>query len=250
MESSVRNFAKKIYHKVLNGKSQGESLIEKYDEEAVSIIQLCQPYTMTASSNLYAIIEAVRYLEENNINGSLVECGVWRGGCSMAMTETLKRLGSNRDVYLYDTFDGMSEPSDIDVRDSGEPASIKYERLKEQNEKWCYASLEDVTRNLSLLEYDTNKVHFIKGKVEDTIPECVPESIALLRLDTDWYESTKHSLEHLFPLLAVGGVLILDDYGTWAGARKAVDEYREANNIPLLLNYINKTVRVAVKVQR
>jgi hypothetical protein len=74
--------------------------------------------------------------------------------------------------------------------------------------------------------YPSNKIHFIKGPVEETIPRQMPSpSIALLRLDTDWYESTKHELIHLFPRLSAGGILIIDDYGHWAGARQAVDEY-------------------------
>ena len=89
---------------------------------------------------------------------------------------------------------------------------------------------------------------YIKGKVEETIPEIIPGKISLLRLDTDWYESTLHNLNHLFPLLSKGGILILDDYGHWQGARKAVDEYLEKNNVKILLNRIDYTGRIAVKV--
>ena len=86
------------------------------------------------------------------------------------------------------------------------------------------------------------------GKVEQTIPAAAPPSIALLRLDTDWYESTRHELEYLFPRLAIGGVLIIDDYGWWAGARRAVDEYFGAHSAPILLNIIDDTGRVGVRV--
>ncbi|HYM86681.1 MAG TPA: TylF/MycF/NovP-related O-methyltransferase, partial [Pseudoxanthomonas sp.] len=74
-----------------------------------------------------------------------------------------------------------------------------------------------------------------------------PECIALLRLDTDWYESTRHEMIHLFPRLCVGGVLILDDYGHWLGARRAVDEYLGEHNVPLFLQRIDYTGRYAVK---
>jgi O-methyltransferase len=83
--------------------------------------------------------------------------------------------------------------------------------------------------------------------VEDTIPASVPEQIALLRLDTDWYESTKCELEILFPRLVKGGVIIIDDYGCWQGARKAVDEYFNKNNIAILLNRMDDTGRIGIK---
>jgi len=89
-------------------------------------------------------------------------------------------------------------------------------------------------------------MHFIKGRVEETIPNAAPEQIALLRLDTDWYESTRHELIHLFPRLTHGGVLIIDDYGYWQGARKAVDEYIEENKLSILLARIDSTARMAV----
>ncbi len=95
--------------------------------------------------------------------------------------------------------------------------------------------------------YPKEKIHLIKGKVEDTIPENIPKEIALLRLDTDWYESTKHELIHLFPLLKPNGILIIDDYGHWEGARKAVDEYISDNNIHILLNRIDYSGRISVK---
>ena len=95
--------------------------------------------------------------------------------------------------------------------------------------------------------YPSERIHFVPGKVEDTIPASAPESIALLRLDTDWYESTKHELVHLFPRLATSGVLIIDDYGHWRGSRLACDEYFEQNRVPILLNRIDFTGRIALK---
>jgi hypothetical protein len=91
-------------------------------------------------------------------------------------------------------------------------------------------------------------MHFVKGKVEDTIPASTPDRIAILRLDTDWYASTRHELEHLYPLLAPGGVLIIDDYGHWEGCRQAVDEYFASRNLQVLLNRVDYTGRIAVKL--
>src|SRR5207344_857055 len=110
---------------------------------------------------------------------------------------------------------------------------------------WCRAGFDEVVRNLASTGYPSDRLHFIRGRVEDTIPAGAPEKIALLRLDTDWYESTRHELTHLFPRLSTHGVLIIDDYGHWQGARRAVDEYFSAT--PILLNAIDFTARIAVK---
>ena len=107
--------------------------------------------------------------------------------------------------------------------------------------------MEAVQKNLLGTGYDGNRLKFIKGKVEDTVPGYAPRHISLLRLDTDWYKSTLHELVHLYPRLSVGGVLIIDDYGHWRGCRKATDQYFEENNIHVLLNRIDYTGRVAVK---
>jgi hypothetical protein len=95
--------------------------------------------------------------------------------------------------------------------------------------------------------YPEEKIHFVQGPVEETLPENAPEEIALLRLDTDWYASTKHTLVHLYPRVAPGGVLIVDDYAYWQGARQAVDEYVQENNVSVLLNRIDYTARIAVR---
>jgi O-methyltransferase len=170
----------------------------------------------------------------------------------MAVAETFLRSGdSSRSLYLFDTFEGMAPPTDKDV----DIAGVTAERLLAQSDKmkaesvWCCASLELVQSVVNSVGYPSEKIHFVKGMVEQTIPLSAPYKIELLRLDTDWYESTKHELEYLFPRLVKGGVLIIDDYGHWEGARKAVDEYLENNNVKILLNRIDYTGRIAVKVE-
>ncbi len=114
---------------------------------------------------------------------------------------------------------------------------------------WCIASLQEVRHNMQATGYPSGQIHYIEGRVEETIPAQIPDSIALLRLDTDWYESTRHELEHLYPRLVEGGVLVLDDYGHWQGARQAVDEYfAQAGHRPLLQR-IDYSGRLAVKVR-
>lgn len=168
----------------------------------------------------------------------------------MAMALTLKDLNINdRHLYLYDTYSGMSAPGDDDVSIIGTNAHQKFSETKitADSSDWCLSSLPDVKKNVFSTGYKKEYFHFIEGKVEDTIPENIPEKIAILRLDTDWYESTKHELLHLFPLLQPNGVLIIDDYGHWEGAKKAVDEYFEEKKITILLNRIDYTGRIAIK---
>jgi O-methyltransferase len=208
-------------------------------------------YTMTSPERIYSLCEAVKYIHEKSIEGDIVECGVWKGGSMMAVAETLLRMSdSSRHLYLFDTFEGMNPPTDKDVDFSGVAAERLLENSDKDNDEsvWCRASLDVVKEALGRTGYPSEKMHFVKGMVEETIPINAPDKIALLRLDTDWYESTRHELEHLFPRLAKGGVLIIDDYGHWQGARKAVDEYLEINGIKMLLNRVDYTGRIAVKV--
>jgi hypothetical protein len=143
----------------------------------------------------------------------------------------------------------MSEPTEDDKTWYGESASslLTSETNKEKNLVWAYSALDTVRRGMESTGYPSDKIKYVKGKVEETIPATIPQNIALLRLDTDWYESTYHELVHLFPLLNKHGVLILDDYGHWQGARKAVDEYLEQNSVSILLNRIDETGRIAIK---
>lgn len=210
-----------------------------------------RPYTMTSPERIFSLCEAVKYIQGKNIEGDIVECGVWKGGSMMAIAETLLGVGdTSRDLYLFDTFEGMPPPTKDDVDIAGVTAESLLDRSDKESDEsvWCRATLDVVKKVLGSTGYPSEKVHFIKGMVEQTIPRFVPEKIALLRLDTDWYESTKHEMEHLFPRLSKGGVLIIDDYGHWQGARKAVDEYLEKNAVKILLNRIDYTGRIAVKV--
>jgi O-methyltransferase len=210
-------------------------------QEEVNLLKLCRPYTMTPPAVTLNAIRAAEYIACKNIPGAVVECGVWRGGVSMAMASRMKSLGQFRDFFLYDTFDGMSEPTEFDISPSGQKADSMLRNLSkdEQNHIWAYAPIEKVRRNVESVSYPSEKIHFIQGKVENTIPGTIPDQIALLRLDTDWYESTKHELHHLYPLLVSGGILILDDYGFWAGARRAVDEYFDKIGLEIKLNVVN-----------
>lgn len=213
--------------------------------------ELCRrvaPYTMTTPPRIHALARAVEYVVGARIPGAIVECGVWRGGSMMAAALTLLRLEeTDRELWLYDTFAGMTEPGEEDVRHSGERASDLLAEKQRTSELWAYASLDDVRSAMFSIDYPRERIRFVEGPVEKTVPDVMPDEIALLRLDTDWYASTRHELHHLYPRLARGGVLILDDYGYWEGQRRAVDEYLEEERIAILLNRVDHSARIGVK---
>ena len=213
------------------------------DSGFLTIYKKIQPYTMVGVERSYALYQSVKYIVSANIPGDFVECGVWRGGSSMLMVLTLLQLGVvNRPVWLYDTYSGMTKPGDED----GETEKQEWEKLQTgaDQSNWCLAQQEEVATNLRSTGYPFSMLQFVKGKVEDTIPAHIPDQIAMLRLDTDWYASTRHELIHLYPRLQKNGVLLLDDYGYWKGCRKATDEYFEGR---VLLHRIDNTGRILVK---
>ena len=224
-----------------------------FDREMAELAVRLSGFTMTSPGGIEAFCDSVRYVVGHNIPGSIVECGVWRGGSMMGAAETLKSLHAcDRHLYLYDTFAGMTPPGEHDLQTDGTTAEQLLHEQDPADPKsvWCIAGLDDVVSNLASTRYPTDLMHFIQGPVEETLPEAAPEQIALLRLDTDWYESTRHELEHLFPRLVPGGVLILDDYGCWQGARRAVDEYFTANPTPMLLTRMDPVGRIGVTPSR
>jgi O-methyltransferase len=219
------------------------------------IVEQALPHTMTSGARLLALIDAVRYCVRRDVPGSFAECGVWRGGSVLAMILTLQDLGvSDRDIHLYDTFEGMTEPTEHDVSPIDPPALETWEAARREGqpawgELFSPAVFDErgVRATLASTDYPEERLHLVRGPVEETLPDHAPARLALLRLDTDWYESTRHELEHLYPRLSDGGVLIVDDYGHWEGARRAVDEHFATAAPPVLLNRIDYTGRIAIK---
>lgn len=231
---------------IIRVRNEEQNYPPDFGSDETDIIREVRPWTMTSAERIYAVIQAVRYVSTNSIMGAIVECGVWKGGSMAAIARTLLQVQDvKRDLYLFDTFEGMPEPTAKDIDYSGKPAS---EVLQENSGYRCAdAPLECVKEVLYETGYPKERIHFVQGKVEETIPGHAPDSISLLRLDTDWYNSTKHELVHLFPRVPHGGVIIMDDYGHWRGSRQACDEYFAQNRIPILLNRIDYTGRIAVK---
>lgn len=233
----------------------GDVLLKHASHEDQAIVQRAMPYSIAGAPRLLAVVDAVRYCVARGIPGAFAECGVWRGGAVLAMILTLQDLGEqSREVYLYDTFEGMTAPTEADVSGLEPPAHETWRAaVIKQRRPWPElfdpgVFNEGAVRALLLnTHYPPDRLHFVRGPVEQTLPAQAPERLALVRLDTDWYEATRHELQHLFPRLATGGVLMIDDYGHWEGARRAVDEYFASQHPPLLLSRIDYTARIAVK---
>lgn len=218
-----------------------------FDPDVIAIWHSVKAHTMASPARISTLCDAVKYLEKNDIDGAIVECGVWRGGSMMAVAKTLLNLDSrNRELYLFYTFEGMSPATEVDIDPQGVSAKSIFDDPLSNSLPWQPESLEGVKAAIKSTGYPLENCHFIKGKVEDTVPDHAPTEIALLRLDTDWYESTRHEMIHLFPHVVKGGVLIIDDYGYWEGARKAVDEYIAENSTKVLLVRVDDTARMAV----
>ena len=219
------------------------------EEEFYELRNKCMPYTMTSTERLYSLHKSVNYIVDNKIDGDFVECGVWKGGSSMmAALSLIKKQDTCRNLYLYDTFEGMSTPTEKDKNYLGEMAEKEWNANEKNNyNEWCYSSIDEVKKNMSETAYPQDKIKLIKGKVEDTIPKEIPNKIAILRLDTDWYESTYHELKYLYPLIVPNGIIIFDDYGYWKGSREATDNYFKENNIKVLMNRIDSAGRIAIK---
>lgn len=220
-------------------------------DEDMRRINAVSPFTMTGIERRYHLLEAVRYVARHRVPGAMVECGVWRGGSMMLVASTLiEHNVRDRDLFLFDTFEGMPPPGADDIHPSGRSAMEMMERERatmDRSHIWAIAGEDDVRENMAATQYPRDKLHFIRGLVEETLPRSAPDEIALLRLDTDWYESTKHELVSLYPRISSGGIIIIDDYGWWKGARKAVDEFLVECTDRLFLHRIDSEGRCIVK---
>ncbi len=181
--------------------------------------------------------EAVRYILRESVEGCIVECGVDAGDFEYRWIQELQRHGQERDLYMFDTFKGLTEPGEFDYTAS---TATLYTMNKETVHKewsirckgsdintWCYTPIDAVKQRLESTGYPKERLHYVEGDVCQTLtnPANIPDKIAILRLDTDWYESSKVELEVLFPKVVRGGVVIFDDYYHWDGQRRATDEY-------------------------
>ena len=221
-----------------------------FAEDDVALCTKVKPFTLGEPIAIQMTATAIEYIVKCGIPGAIVECGVWRGGMMMTAAYTLLKLGdTSRDIFLYDTFEGMPEPTEADVNFWGDPPFEATEEGRKKGVKSLDASLQDVKSALHSVGYPKNRIYFVKGRIEETIPEMIPERISFLRLDTCFYQSTHHELVHFFPRLSMRGVLHIDDYGLWKGCRQAVDEYMHEAKLNFFFVRIGRHgARIAIKI--
>ena len=187
-------------------------------------IDVVKKFSMTSEERISKLFDSLEHIRKNNIDGDFVECGVWKGGNIIGVMEYFHYYQiEDKNIWLYDTFEGMSKPEDVDV----DLNNVKAQKIIDTIS--CYSPLDEVKKNLLESKFNHNKLKIVVGDVNETLlsEQNIPTNICVLRLDTDWYSSTKKELEVLYPKLTVNGVLIVDDYGHWKGCKKAVDEYAE-----------------------
>lgn len=208
-------------------------------------------HTMLSVERLISLWEQVQYLDHSAIDGALVECGVWRGGAAGMMAAAHQSSESvRRPMHLFDSFAGLPEPN----REKDGEFAIRYAGGKAEGHDRpigrCVSALGDCRRLLeATLAYPSTLIEYHVGWFSKTIPSVAPrlDPIALLRLDGDWYESTRLALTYLYPLVVNGGLIVVDDYGYWPGCRKAVDEFLMGLQRPVLLNRVDYCARYWVK---
>ena len=255
-------FLKKLIHKFLalfnlkisklNYGFKSFPIVEA-DSDEIKLLEISSKYSMTSLLRRWALINAIKFIKNENIDGDFVECGVWKGGNLIIYNKLNDEYNLNKKIFAYDTFSGMSEPSIHDKNVNNVDAQREWENNKKTDKINlsfnCYSNLQEVKKNIidnSSTRDPLKNLNFIEGKVEDTLKlqKNLPDKISILRLDTDWYESTKAELEILYPKLSKNGILLIDDYGHWKGARKAVDEFFNDKNVTK--HYIDFSCRMII----
>ena len=253
----MKNLLKSLINKILsylnlkiirNSNLDNSGLPIEAKSEIKKIIKVSSQYSMTGEKRMYALYQAILNAKIKNLEGDFVECGVWKGGNILLYSLLNDFFKLDKNIYAFDTFDGMTTPEEIDVNYQGYSASNAMEKSKKKENEMnvhCFSSIEMVKTNI-LQHTSINNIKFVKGPVEQTLlkEENLPKKISVLRLDTDFYSSTKIELKILYPKLINGGILIVDDYGYWQGARKAVDEYFNEKKI---LHIVDQTCRYIIK---
>lgn len=243
----MKIFLKKLFEKLLKKcgyKMQNivNDIIEEITPEEKRLMDLCSPYTMTSDLRKWALIQSFYHIINNNIEGDFVECGVWKGGNLILLQKIIEKAKiNNRKIYGFDTFTGMPKPTLHDLKTNSKDKNNFYKK------NWLYVSENEVRKNFKRNLNNDDNLILIKGDVTETlkIKSNIPNKISILRLDTDFYKSTKIELEVLYPRVSKGGIIIIDDYGSWQGAKKAVDEY--FFNQSIWLHYIDHDGRLIIK---
>jgi O-methyltransferase len=207
---------------------------------------------MLSYDRLATLWHQVRYLDRNRISGDLVECGTFKGGAigMMALAHLASGPEAVRGLHLFDSFEGLPEPrADMDGENAVELAAGH--GAGSLTTTGLFACSVNVPRRLldERVRYPERLVHYHVGWFQQTLPSDSPsiDKIGLLRLDGDWYDSTRVCLEYLFPKVVKHGVIVIDDYGFWQGCRRAVDEFLSSQCEPIMLHHIDSSARYWLK---
>ncbi|WP_440648615.1 TylF/MycF/NovP-related O-methyltransferase [Candidatus Pelagibacter sp. HIMB1521] len=215
------------------------------------MIKTISRYSMTPKIRIFTLIQSLKHVNQKNIDGDFVECGVWKGGNIILFKKFLEKefKNKNKTIYAYDTFEGMTEPTsdDYDLKNNKKASQILKKDKSKKSNSWGVCTIENVKRNILNETGNLDNIKFIKGNVEDTLNEekNLPLKISILRLDTDWYLSTKKELEVMFSRVISGGIIIIDDYGHWSGSKKAVDEFFKDKYV--WMHYVDYACRLIIK---
>jgi O-methyltransferase len=208
---------------------------EMSDPRIKAILDAVAPYSMVHGTGIVFTMASVIYAIKNGLQGVLLECGTWRGGCAVSMLMVQRELFGKviKPVYMLDSFEGLPV---VDLRDGPLAAEWQAGADKEKFFDNCKAAQEDLENLLEQHQFKKGEYNLVRGWFENTVPlvadEISEQGIAVLRLDGDWYSSTEVSLKHLCPITCEGGVIIVDDYYAWDGCARAVHDYISSINLP------------------
>ena len=225
LKKVIKYFLQKLGYKLV---LKDHDKIEEINSSQKELLKIAQKYSRTNVRRLWSLLQSMEYVFQNNIEGELVESGVWKGGNLILFKKFLDEKKVKKKIYAYDTFEGQPEPGNFDYK-IGYFKKVFAKKIYNQKKNWNKIELNNVKKNILSECGNIDNIIFIKGLVENTLNNVqnLPNKISILRLDTDFYESSKMELEILYPRLSYGGILIIDDYATWTGVKKAVDEFFE-----------------------
>jgi len=204
--------------------------------EFAQLYRTVRPYTMCGDARLRGLYRAIRHVVAHDVPGDIVECGAARGGSAALMGLALKAAGSGRPLWVLDTFEGMPPPTSDDP-------DWKIASLYTGKVRGDLREVQALFQRLGIAD----RCKLVKGLFAETLSKCDAESIAVLHLDCDWYESVKVCIDHLYDRVSRGGIIQIDDYGHWQGARKAVDEFLRRRSINVGLQRLDYTGRQLIK---
>lgn len=171
--------------------------------------------TMVDESRLKTLFKLVRLIDKQKIEGSIVECGVYKGGSAGVMAYAAKKSLLNRDIWLFDSFEGLPNPTKKDGADA----------KKQYYKGFCKGDVKDVRKIFAKLDIDPRRMHIKKGWFKDTFKNNNIPKIAILHIDADWYDSVALCLDKFYANVSKGGYIVLDDYACWEGCKRATSDF-------------------------